>query len=81
MTPVMLEHNLRSALAVIRGAAELMANPEASPQDWQAAAELMTQGLARLALVPGIDMDFWEGCELGRPAPLPQETEDLAETG
>lgn len=80
MTPATIEHNLRTALAVVRGAAVLMADPKATPQQWQAAADLLTQGLARLALVPGLDMDFWAGCEASQPTPLPQNPESLSET-
>jgi hypothetical protein len=81
MTPIMVEHNLRTALAVIRGAAALMADPRITGARWDAAAELMTQGLERLALIPGVDMSFWAECEAGRPAPIPRIEEGLAQAG
>lgn len=79
MSPVMIEHELRTALAVIRGATNLMASPKTTAQQWDAAAILLTQGLQRLALVPGIDRQFWELCEPGSLAPVP--TSPLAEAG
>ncbi len=75
MTPIMVEHDLRTALAVIRGAASLMADPRVTGRRWDAAADLMTQGLARLATVPGIDMAFWTDCESGQLSPLPRIAE------
>lgn len=72
MTPSPLEHNLRTALAVIRGAAALMADPRVSGAQWYAAAELMTQGLDRLSKIPGVDLEFWSSCEVGQLTPLPE---------
>lgn len=72
MTPITLEHDLRTALAVIRGAASLMADPRVTGQKWDAAADLMTQGLERLAKVPGIDMSLWERWSPDQLAPIPR---------
>lgn len=71
MTPIMVEHDLRTALALIRGATCLMANPNTTQVQWNAASELLAQGLDRLAKVPGLDRDFWERCEPENLAPLP----------
>lgn len=71
MTPLMVEHDLRTALAVIRGATSLMANPKTTPDQWQAAVGLLAQGLDRLARVPGVDREFWERCETEELAPIP----------
>ena len=71
MTPLMVEHDLRTALALIRGATCLMANPHTTQAQWDAASDLLAQGLDRLSKVPGLDHDFWERCDLENLAPLP----------
>ncbi len=71
MTPLMIEHNLRTALAVVRGAAAVMADPRVSKEQWDMAADLMTQGLFRLAEVPGVDISLWDDWDPSRLTPLP----------
>lgn len=58
------DHEMRSALAIVRGAAAILGDRGADPDRWNQAADLMIAGLDRLRGPHAVPLESWSAYEI-----------------